>query len=279
MLLKTITITTEKGNFNAHRLGEHGSWVVCWPAQLTDHKSLMKFAQLLARHHRVVLCDPPAVGANDHLPYSDDFNRMLYYAQTVLAHFAIEQCHWIGHSAGGVVGAGLRVVSPSRIQSLTLASAPMLGQGKFKLTAAASKKLLAGYSWGRRVLVSRGVQQVGHADEKERKLVSRYLQDLFERTPHATIRGMRPIVSTVVRGVFDRLRASPPPMLVLCGRHDLIVLPRDQRTVAEITQAQFVDLPCGHMSLLAQPERCARAFERFIESRLTQQPASEAIAA
>jgi pimeloyl-ACP methyl ester carboxylesterase len=278
-ILKTISITTEQGNFHAHLLGERGAWVVCWPAQLTDYQSMLTFAQLLARQHRVILCDPPAVGANQHLPYSDDFNRMLHYAKRVLSHFGIEQCHWVGHSAGGVVGAGMRVVSPARIQSLTLASAPMLGQGRFKLTQAAFKKLLAGYSWGRRVLVSRGVEQVGYCNAQEKKLITTYLLSFFERTPPDTIRSMRTLNSSVVRGVFDRLLASPPPMLVLCGRQDLVVLPRDQRTVAEITQAQFVDLPCGHMSLLAEPEQCASAFERFIQSRSASMPEPEALAA
>jgi pimeloyl-ACP methyl ester carboxylesterase len=277
--LKTISVATEQGKFHAHLLGERGSWVACWPAQLTDHQCLLEFAKILTHHHRVVMFDPPAVGANQHLPYSDDLKRMVYFAQAALSHLGIEQCHWIGLSAGGVVGAALRVAAPSRILSLTLAGTPMITQGRFKLTAAASKNLLVGSRWGRRVLVSRGVAQVGFRDDQEKRFVSTYLRNLFERTPPQTIRSMRPLDSAVVRNIFDKLRASPPPMLILCGMFDPVVLPRDQRTVADITQAQFVELRCGHMNLLIEPEKSAHAFERFVKARLEYRSEQEALAA
>ncbi|MFM7330364.1 MAG: alpha/beta fold hydrolase [Brachymonas sp.] len=253
--------------------------MACWPAQLTDHECMLDFAKLLARDHRVVMFDPPAVGANQGLPYSDDLKRMVYFAQAALTHLGIEHCHWVGLSAGGVVGAALRVASPARILSLTLAGTPMISQGRFKLTAAASKNMLAGSRWGRRVLVSRGVAQVGYRNEQEKYLVGKYLRNLFERTPPPTIRAMHPLDGAVVRHVFDQLRASPPPMLVLCGKYDPVVLPRDQRTVAEITQAQFVELRCGHMNLLVEPEKSAHAFQRFVQARLEHQPHPEALAA
>lgn len=203
---------------------------------------------------------------------------MVHFAQSLLSHLGIEQCHWVGHSAGGVVGAGLRVAAPSRITSITLASTPMLSQGRFKLTAAASKNLLSGSRWGRRVLVSRGLEQVSYRHAEEKLLISDYLQNLFERTPPKTISGMRPLDGAVVRGIFDKMRTSPPPVLVLCGKLDPVVLPRDQRTVAEIMQGQFVELHCGHMNLLAEPEACAHAFTRFVRMQ-HKHPEPSAVAA
>jgi pimeloyl-ACP methyl ester carboxylesterase len=277
--LKTISTTTEQGKIHAHVIGERGAWVACWPAQLTDHQCMLDFAQLLAREHRVVLFDPPAVGANRDLPYSDDIKRMVYFAQAALSHLGIEQCHWVGMSAGGVVGAALRVAEPSRILSLTLAGTPMISQGRFKLTAMASKNLLAGSRWGRHVLVSRGVAQVGFRDDQEKHLIGKYLRRLFERTPPQTIRAMRPLDSGVVRNVFDKLRTDAPHMLVLCGKYDPVVLPRDQRTVAEITQAQFVELRCGHMNLLVEPEKSAHAFLRFVKARFESFSETDTLAA
>ncbi|NJS35677.1 MAG: hypothetical protein HC765_03355 [Brachymonas sp.] len=55
-------------------------------------------------------------------------------------------------------------------------------------------------------------------------------------------------------------------MLVLCGKYDRSVLPRDQRTVAETTHAIFVQLRCGHSALLAEHETCAHAVERLVQS-------------
>jgi 3-oxoadipate enol-lactonase len=264
--LKKINIPTDRGNFSAQLLGDKGPWVVCWPAQLNDGESMQEFARLLSRQFRVVLCDPPAIGLNQNLPYSHQIHDLVYYAHRVLTKLGIDRCHWVGHSAGGVVGAGLYGASPERIQSLTLASAPMLSQGRFKLATEVSTSLLAGSRLGRHLLASRALKEMGFAQPQEKSLVSSYLRKVLERTDPKTISSMRPLDGASVRRVFDKLRSSPPPMLILCGRHDRIVLQRDQRTVAEITQSQYADLNCGHMNLLVEPEACAHAFMRFVKT-------------
>ncbi len=207
------------------------------------------------------------MGLNRNLPYTTAVNDMVFYAHQILVKLGIERCHWVGQSAGGVVGVALRVVNPARIQSITLASAPLLGQARFKLHAAVSTALLSGSRLGRRVIVSRCITELGYSTAEERSLLSSYLRLVFERTDPKTIAAMRPLDGVSVRRVFNKLRDNPPPLLVLCGKHDSVVLPRDQRTVAETTQALFVDLPCGHLTMLAEPEACAQAFRQFIETR------------
>lgn len=250
----------------AHLLGERGDWVVCCPGQLNDIESLRDFAQLLARDFRVVLFDAPAIASNHNLPYTCAIPDLLYYAQRLLMKLGIERCHWVGQSAGGVVGAAVHGLLPEQLLSLSLASAPMLGQGRFRLHVAASTALLSRSRFGRAVLASRGIKAMGYASAQEKAMLLGYLRDVLERTKPQTIASMRPLDGASVRRVFDKLRAAPPPMLVLCGRHDQIVLHRDQRTVAEITHAQFVDLNCGHLPLMAEPEKCAHAFRRFVQT-------------
>ena len=264
--LKNISITTERGNFTAQLLGAQGDWVVCWPAQLNDAESFKDFARLLSRDFRVVLCDPPAMGVNQNLPYSNAIPDLVYYAHRVLVKLGIKKCHWVGHSAGGVVGAALYAVSPERFLSLSLASAPMLSQGRFKLHVAATTPILSASRLGRQVLASRGAQEMGYADPAEKALLTGYLRKVLDRTSPQTINSMRPLDGASVRRVFDKMRDKPPPLLILCGRHDRIVLQRDQRTVAEITQSQYVDLNCGHMPLLVDSENCAHAFQRFVKA-------------
>ncbi len=240
---------------------------------------MQEFAHLLSRNFRVVLCDPPAIGLNQNLPYSNAIADLVYYAHRVLIKLGIERCHWVGHSAGGVVGAGLYSALPDRIQSLTLASAPMLSQGRFKLHVAATTALLAGSRLGRHVLASRAVQEMGYADAQEKSQVAGYLRKALERCEPKTISSMRPLDGASVRRVFDKLRSNPAPLLILCGRHDRIVLQRDQRTVAEITQSQYADLNCGHMNLMVEPEGCAHAFMRFVQTLDTQRAVPKAFAA
>lgn len=264
--MNKISITTDRGNFTAQLLGSRGDWVVCWPAQFSDSESLQDFARLLSQKFRVVLCDPPSVGLNQHLPYSAALPDSVYFAHRMIMKLGITKCHWVGQSAGGVIGAALYIASPELFLSLSLASAPMLSQGRFKLHVAATTALLSGSRLGRHVLASRGVNEMGYADASEKALLVAYMRKALERTSPQTIAHMRPLDGASVRRVFDKMRSQPPPLLILCGRHDRIVLQRDQRTVAEITQGQFVDLNCGHLPLLVAPENCAHAFQRFVNN-------------
>lgn len=240
---------------------------------------MLECAELLARDFRVVLCDPPAIGLNQSLPYSHDIPDLVFYAHQLLLQLRIARCHWIGHSAGGVVGAALRVASPERIQSLTLASTPMLSEGRFKLHVAASTILLAGLQLGRYILAVRSLHYFGFADLREKLLVFTHVRKALDATRPKTIRSMRPLEGTSVRQVFDRLRKQPPPMLILCGGHDHVVLPRDQRTVADVMQALYVELACGHMNMLAQPKAAADAIRQFVQPLKSRASARRAVAA
>lgn len=273
--MKKIQIATEQGDFTAQVIGSRGQWVVCWPTQLSDLESIADFALMLSREYRVVICEPPGVGMNVSLPYSNLVNDMVYYAHRVLNHLGIEQCHWVGQSAGGVVGAALHSATPGRIQSLTLVATPMLSQGRLKVHLAATTSLLAGSKLGRRLLAARIVKDVGFRDEKEKRLLAGYFTGLLDRIDPKTIAALRPIDGASVRRVFERLRQSPPPMLVLGGEFDRVILLRDQRTVAEITQARFVQVPSGHMTLLVEPDVCAHAFFRFMQQ--LQHPSSSPV--
>jgi pimeloyl-ACP methyl ester carboxylesterase len=260
-----VRVPTEQGEFGVHVLGGRGDWVICWPAQIGDRESLLEFGRVLAHDFRVMLIDPPGMGINQALGFRRSVVELAFFAYAVLKELGIERCHWVGHSAGGVVGAALHSVAGARIQSLTLASVPMLNSGRFTLSAAASTMVLSKSVWGKRILASLTAKELGVMDADEKSRVSKHMFKLFQRTLPETLSSLRPLEGTSVRHIFEQLRKNHPPMLVLTGRHDLTVLPRDQRTVAEVTQAQYVELPCGHMTLLAEPETSAHAFMRFAQ--------------
>jgi pimeloyl-ACP methyl ester carboxylesterase len=263
--LKKIHIATDRGEFTAQVFGLHGEWVVCWPGQLNDHDAFSYFASILARDFRVVVCDLPAFGLNRDLPYTHSVNEHVYYAHRLLTKLGIDHCHWVGFGGGGVIGAALHSAMPSQLRSLTLASTPMLSQSRLKLHAAVTTSLLGRSRLGRRLLASFFAQELGYASRQEKALLTNYFQQAFERAHPKAISSLRPLDGASVRRAFDRLRANQPPMLILSGKHDGIVLPRDQRTVAEITQSHIAYLDTGHMTLLVEPETCAHAFQRFVQ--------------
>jgi pimeloyl-ACP methyl ester carboxylesterase len=267
MAIRQVSVQTETGSspFNAHLLGEQGAWVVCWPGQINDHISMLAFAEQLAKKHRVVIVDPPAAGSNRHLPYSAHIEDHLPLALALLRSLRIERCHWVGQAGGGVMGAAVAVASPTRLITLTLVSTPMLSQGRFSMSEAAIKTFLSSFRFGRRFLVKRSVEQLGYGSPKEKKIITDYFLGVFERTASSTINDMRPLPSASVRSIFDKLCSNHPPLMILCGKHDRAVLPRNQRTVAELTQSSFVEINSGHLALMAKPERCVQAFVQFTQ--------------
>lgn len=268
--MKKVLISTSKGGFHAQLLGMKGDWVICWPAQALDGESLMPFAQIIAHSHRVVLLDPPAVGLNQHLPYTAQLDELVAYAHSLLMSLGIQRCHWVGHSSGGPLGAALHAAMPSCLKSLTLASAPMLKQSHVKQHKTILRDLFAGFAKGRQFLAKRFAREVGASNGVERAQVAEhYLRSMNSMTPH-NIRQLRPLDGQAVRQAFDALGNKPVPILVLCGMHDGVVWPRDQRTVAESTQGTYVELNCGHLTLQMKAPDCASAFLSFTQKLVPQ---------
>lgn len=265
MSLKTVAIPTAQGRFAVHLLGSQGDWIVCWPTRVCDHTNMLDFASVLQHEYRILMIDPPGNGHNRALNYRPAVSDQAFFALQAMDFLGIEQCHWVGHSAGGVVGTVLHLTSPGRVKTLTLGSTPMLRQGRFNLAAAAASPILARSRFGRRILATRAMDELGFRNEEERRLVIRHMSQSLDKASPSVVSAVRPLDGDMVRRMFEQLRAKHPPMLVIAGQHDHVVLARDQQTVAQLTQARFAQLPCGHMTFLVEPENCALAFQRFIQ--------------
>ena len=263
--LKKIQIITAQGTFTVQVLGSHGDWIVCWPTRVCDHTNMLEFAKALAHDFRILMIDPPGNGLNRALNYRPAVSDQAFFALQAMDYLGIEQCHWVGHSAGGVVGTVLHASAPHRLKSLTLGSTPLLRQGRFNLAAAAASPILARNRFGRHLLARRAMEELGYRDEEERRLVARHMAQSIDKASPSVISAVRPLDGNMVRRMFDQLRAKYPPMLVIAGQYDRVVLARDQQTVAQVTQARYAQLPCGHMTFFMEPESCALAFQRFIQ--------------
>lgn len=226
---------------------------------------MLEFAQVLEHDFRILMIDPPGNGLNRALNYRPAISDQTFFALRAMDHLGIEQCHWVGHSAGGVLGTVLHASAPHRFKSLTLGSTPLLRQGRFNLAAAAATPILARNRFGRHLLARRAMEELGYRDEEERRLVARHMAKNIDKASPSVVSAVRPLDGDMVRRMFEQLRVKHPPMLVIAGQHDRVVLARDQQTVAQVTQARYAQLPCGHMTFFVEPENCALAFQRFIQ--------------
>jgi pimeloyl-ACP methyl ester carboxylesterase len=266
-MMKKYEIHTDQGVYAAQVLGSRGDWIVCCPTRVCDHTHMLDFASALQHEYRILMIDPPGNGLNRALNYRAAVSDHAFFALKAMNFLGIEQCHWVGHSAGGVVGVILHLTSPGRIKTLTLASTPLLRQGRLGLATALASRILVRSLFGRRVIVARSLDELGYRNKEERSLVIRHLSQGLDHASPSFINAARPLDGKMVRSMFEQLRARHPPMLVIAGQYDRVVRARDQQTVAQMTQARFEQLPCGHMPFLVEPRACTLAFQHLIQVR------------
>jgi len=238
---------------------------MCWPSRINGHKTMLEFARLIAADFRVIVLDPPGLGSNTEIGFCATMSEHVHLALTVLDHLNIRQVHWVGHITAGIAGAMLYRHAPQRITSITLSGTPLLREGRFTLSYLISLRLLLRYPLGRKIIAHRLVENLGYASKSEYERIAAATSKTIETIPREILQNLRLLDGKLVRQIYQGLHQQHPPMLVIAGKYDKAVLARDQHTVAETTNSQYVELSCGHMTFFIKPERCAEAFDSFVK--------------
>ena len=90
-----------------------------------------------------------------------------------------------------------------------------------------------------------------------------HVSSALEGCNPAVLRHVRPTPQHVLTQLRERLEPVLIPRLVLAGSRDNFVLPRDQRTLAELLKARYEEVDSGFMTFLAHPQACARIVLSF----------------
>ncbi|GEM_PF-5540897 len=230
---------------------------------LGDNMSMRAFCAQLIKRHRVVLVDPPGFGANNTISQWPDI-----YAQAAIAHeivdaLGLERFHWVGHGYGGLIGTILAGRVGYRIGSFTLSSVPYVRANRIKIMSELVTSLLYGSHYGRALIARRLSAQIATASPAERALTHQQVMSTQTEGNVGVVRRARAIPQTVLNKLRIQLVGLNVPKLVLAGRVDNLVLPRDQRTFAEVLNARYFEVDSGFMTFLAQPEECARQVLAF----------------
>lgn len=72
----------------------------------------------------------------------------------------------------------------------------------------------------------------------------------------------------LLSGAYPEAPASGVPTLVIQGRHDTMVPPRDPGTYATLNGAAYIEIDAGHFALLVRSETVEREIRDFIALRL-----------
>ncbi|HEX2526364.1 MAG TPA: alpha/beta fold hydrolase [Geminicoccus sp.] len=248
------------------------------PAVLLGHGFLWDWrmwrpqAPVLSARCRVIMPELWGYGRSGTLPAGThtpaDLARPML---ELLDQLGIDRCVVIGSSVGGMWGAHLAAHAPGRIAGLVLMNsylgeeptpkrltyAAMLDQvetaGRIEdeIADAITPLFFSTDVSARKPMLPHGLrlQLDGFSAEKLRRSIVPLGRLIFDR-PHA----------------LDVLAQVRAPTLVITGSEDRARPPEESRVMAELLQAELVEVPgCGHTATLERPEAVNAAILRFLD--------------
>jgi pimeloyl-ACP methyl ester carboxylesterase len=263
--LATTVIDTDLGPLAVHQGGGAGPWVICWPTLMGDSASMHRFALRLLHRHRVVLIDPPGFGSNRSIGQWPALAGHAALAHRVADALGMDRFHWVGHGFGGHVGAALAARVGYRMASITLSSTPFVQEARVHMLSRMVRGLLYPTDWGRRVVSRHMARQMVKGNTAERTLCYQSMAAALMGCNTAVLPMLEPTPQKMLIQLRERLDPIAIPRLVLAGRMDTLVLPRDQRTLADVLKARYEQVDSGFMTFLVQPNECANLVRAFWE--------------
>ncbi len=247
--------------FNVLVEGEEGAPVLVLAHSLGTN--LHMFDELmpeLLRHFRVLRYDARGHGASVVSPGPYSIAQLGQDALGILDALELEKAHWLGVSAGGMVGLWLLTHAAERIGRAVLANvAAQLGGPDM---------------WNERIKTvhEKGLESLAPSvlenwftksfREHHSKEVDRFWEMLLS-TPAEGYAG----TCAAIRDMDQReaIRAITNPVLVIVGRHDPIAPPGVGALVASaIPSAKLVTLETAHLSCVEDPEAFEEAAIEFL---------------
>ena len=228
-------------------------------------------APRLAATRRVVTLDVPGFGAAAPAGRGfdlDDVARRI--AEELRARRVPRPYVLVGHSMGGALALKLAALRPADVRAVVLVSPAGLRPIPFPAAAAmgAAAELyiplrrraagLAGWSWGRRLLMAGGVADgAALAPAVVRELVG----------ASAGARRIGPALSAVASAdLRDQLAALPMAVGAVWGSEDRVIPPGGAQTVLRLRPAAVCEIVegAGHISMVEQPDAFVAALERVL---------------
>jgi pimeloyl-ACP methyl ester carboxylesterase len=225
----------------------------------------------LADTRQVVTLDVPGFGATRPVGRGFDLDDVAAdVAEGLRASAVSEPYDLVGHSMGAAVAITLAMREPAAVRSLVLVSPaglrpiPLLGAAALGMAAELYIPLrrrasaLAGWSWGRRLLMAGGVVDAA-------ALEPAIVRQLVGASDGA--RRIGPALSTVASAdLRTALAELPMPVGAVWGRGDRVIPPGGVQTVRQLRPGAVCEIVegAGHISMVEQPDAFVEALERVL---------------
>jgi pimeloyl-ACP methyl ester carboxylesterase len=238
----------------------------CWQNWL---ENLPHFAP----RHRVVALDLPGFGHSPLPPWEISIERYGSLLHDFCAALGIGDCAVIGNSMGGFISAEAAVREPERFEKLVLVSAAGVHQTTMRrwpaetlarmTTATAPLWLRIGERSMRRPTLRH--HSFSGVFYNPSKLRTELLYECFHNGVHRP--GFMPALRELIGyDILDQLEDVEVPTLIVWGRQDRIVPPRDAAEWGRrLRNSRTVIFErCGHVPMAERPVRFNRLLERFL---------------
>ena len=219
----------------------HGS-----PGSRHDFRAIRK---PLAQGHRVIVPDLPGFGESTARVPDYSIRAHARYVLALMDRLAIRRAHLVGFSMGGGVSLSVYDLAPDRVASVTLLSAIGVQElelfGTHRLNHLVHGAQVAGL-W----LAHHGLPHMGLLDDTMLDLA--YARNFYDSD-------QRPL-----RGVLERFE---PPMLVIHGRDDFLVVPEaavEHHRIVPHSELQMLD--ASHFMVFSGSQDLALRIGTFLES-------------
>lgn len=247
--------------------GSHGTPVVLLGGFIEPAWVWHEVGPILGRTHRVYALDLPPFGYSQRRgPFT-----LAHWTELVEAfdrRLGIDRPVLVGHSLGAAVAVSVATQSPQSVAGIVLLDGDALpgGGGGALLTHllvppwfTSLYRIATGWDW----IFRRGLRSAWGSSNA----IPQAAVDEFERPfrVNGTASAFVSMLGHGIQGVSTATLAHVRvPARVVWGSEDTVDSVSAGRRTAAIMHAPFVEIPgAGHLSMLAQPSRVARAIERL----------------
>jgi 3-oxoadipate enol-lactonase len=249
--------------YRIERAGSRAPWLVFSHSLACDHTMWQPQVGAFARRYNLLLFDTRGHGQSSAPAGDYTLETLADDVIGLLDALAIERCHFVGLSMGGMIGQVAALRSPQRFATLTLADTT----SRYPLEARPvwEQRIATVRARGIGAIVEGTLERWFTAPFRAREAaVVERIAGLIRATPVAGYVGCAAGIARI--DLTARLSQIKLPVLVLVGAEDPGTPPAMAKEIAQaISGAQLVLIPgAAHLSNIEQPQAFNAALDEFL---------------